>query len=135
MRKALATIYISLLCLIICLSTYASSDKDEKSRNKAEKKYNPGYYVVSIFKKYISPIDSDRCPSYPTCSSYSLKAFKKHGFIMGWLMTVDRLIHEGGEEKKISPSITVDGIEKIYDPVENNDFWWHKKPKEKEASK
>ena len=135
MKKAAAIIYIFLLCLLTCLSAFASSDKAEKSQNKSEQKNNPGYYVVSIFKKYISPIDSDRCPSYPTCSSYSLKAFKKHGFIRGWLMTVDRLIHEGREEKKVSPSVTVDGIDKIYDPIENNDFWWHKKSKEKEALK
>ena len=50
-------------------------------------------------------------------------------------MTVDRLIHEGSEERKVSPVVMVDGIKKIYDPVENNDFWWHKKSKEKKAEK
>ncbi|MBW2000179.1 MAG: membrane protein insertion efficiency factor YidD [Deltaproteobacteria bacterium] len=73
----------------------------------------------------ISPLDGSRCPSYPSCSSYSLQAFEKHGFFMGWIMTVDRLIHEGEEEKKVSPVVYHRGRWKIYDPVENNDFWWY----------
>jgi len=44
---------------------------------------------------------------------------------MGWIMTVDRLIHEGEEEKKVSPVVYHRGRWKIYDPVENNDFWWY----------
>jgi hypothetical protein len=40
-------------------------------------------------------------------------------------MTVDRLIHEGKEETSVSPFVVVDGEVKIFDPVENNDFWWY----------
>lgn len=79
---------------------------------------------LSFYRNHISPVDGDRCPSYPTCSSYSAKAFKKHGFVKGWLLSVDRLIHEGKEETAVSPRIYSDGRWKIYDPVENNDFWW-----------
>jgi hypothetical protein len=50
-------------------------------------------------------------------------AFKKHGFFIGWLMTVDRLIHEIDEES-VSPLVNYKGRAKIFDPVENNDFWW-----------
>ena len=74
--------------------------------------------------QYISPVDGSRCPSEPTCSSYSAQAFRKHGFVMGWLMTVDRLIHESDEDK-VSPVVIRDGKGKIIDPVENNDFWWY----------
>lgn len=81
--------------------------------------------VISFYRNHISAVDGDRCPSYPTCSSYSAEAFRKHGFVMGWIMTVDRLIHEGKEEGAISPPIHADGRWRIYDPVENNDFWWH----------
>ena len=44
---------------------------------------------------------------------------------MGWMMTVDRLIHEGREETEVSPFIHSEGKWKIHDPVENNDFWWY----------
>jgi len=85
---------------------------------------NPGAWLVSIFRDYISAVDGDRCPSFPSCSSFSVQAFNKHGFVMGWLMTVDRLIHEGKEETEVSPFVYVNGRLSIYDPVENNDFWW-----------
>jgi hypothetical protein len=42
---------------------------------------------------------------------------------MGWLMTVDRLIHEA-DEWNFSPVKNRGGKEKIIDPVENNDYWW-----------
>ena len=91
-------------------------------------KERPGFAerLLSIYRDHISPVDGDRCPSYPSCSSYSAQAFRKHGFVMGWLMTVDRLIQEGREEAAVSPRILSDGKVKIYDPVENNDFWWHR---------
>jgi len=90
---------------------------------------NPGAWLVSIFRDYVSAVDGDRCPSAPSCSSFSVQAFNRHGFVMGWLMTVDRLIHEGKEEIRVSPLVYVNGRLRIYDPVENNDFWWPK-PKE-----
>lgn len=41
-------------------------------------------------------------------------------------MTFDRLQHESNEAR-YSPLIKINGETKVYDPVENNDFWWHKK--------
>jgi hypothetical protein len=87
---------------------------------------NPWAWLVSLFRDHLSAVDGDRCPSAPSCSSYSVQAFNKHGFVMGWLMTVDRLIHEGKEETTVSPLVYIDGRLKIYDPVQNNDFWWEK---------
>ena len=69
-----------------------------------EPKKNAGVWLASFFRDVISPVDGDRCPSLPTCSSYSVSAFKKHGFVTGWLMTVDRLIHEG-DEWSVSPRV------------------------------
>jgi hypothetical protein len=86
---------------------------------------NPAQWLLSVYKKHISPVNGDGCPSYPSCSLYAEQAMKKHGFFVGWIMTVDRLIHEGKEETKVSPYINVDGENLILDPVENNDFWWH----------
>ncbi|MDY6822565.1 MAG: membrane protein insertion efficiency factor YidD [Thermodesulfobacteriota bacterium] len=80
--------------------------------------------AISLFKKYISPIDGDRCPMHPTCSQYSSNAFQKHGAIMGWIMTCDRLMRCGRNELAVSPRIFVNGKPKCHDPVESNDFWW-----------
>ncbi len=84
---------------------------------------NPAVWFVSFFRDYISRVDGDRCPSLPSCSSYSIKAFKKHGYFVGWLMTVDRLIHEG-DEGLVSPSVYHKGRLRVLDPVDNNDYWW-----------
>jgi hypothetical protein len=86
--------------------------------------FNPAQWLLSFYKNHISPVDGGRCPSYPSCSLYAEQAMKKHGFFMGWIMTVDRLIHEGKEETAVSPYIHSDGEDLILDPVENNDFWW-----------
>ena len=99
-------------------------DKQEKSG------FNLGAAFLSIFRDHISAVDGDRCPSVPTCSAYGVEAFKKHGFFKGWMMTVDRLMHEGKEEHDVSPLVFSNGKWKIYDPVENNDFWWYP-PKKK----
>jgi len=86
--------------------------------------FSLGEWLITFYSKHISAVDGDRCPSFPSCSAYSARAFKKHGFFLGWMMTVDRLIHEGKEETKVSPVVFSEGKWKIYDPVENNDFWW-----------
>jgi len=87
----------------------------------------PGYLLmqgVKIFTKYISPVDGDRCPMYPTCASYSLQVIKKHGFFTGFMMTAGRLIHENNE-MDYAPLIKVGDRFKFYDPISNNDFWWY----------
>jgi putative membrane protein insertion efficiency factor len=84
---------------------------------------NPLYALVKVYRKYISPIDGKECPMYPSCSEYSLRCFEKHGLFVGWVMTCDRLIHEADEIGKAS-IIYVNGKERLYDPLESNDFWW-----------
>lgn len=90
-----------------------------------ESRFNPVLWFLSFYGEHISAVDGDRCPSYPTCSTYAKEAFEKHGFFMGWMMTVDRLIHEGSEETRVSPYIEMEGELRIFDPLQNNDFWWY----------
>ena len=116
-------------------SGWASEDKPASDAvSKQEKSgFNLGAAIVSIFRDHISAVDGDRCPSIPTCSSYGVQAFEKHGFFVGWMMTFDRLMHEGKEEQTVSPLVFSNGKWKIYDPLENNDFWWY--PPKKEPTK
>jgi hypothetical protein len=86
--------------------------------------FNPLRSLVRAYRNYLSPIDGKTCPMYPSCSEYSLLCFEKHGFFVGWVMTCDRLLHEADEMLR-APVIYVNGTERSYDPVENNDFWWH----------
>jgi len=92
----------------------------------AETELNIGTWFSASVWPHISEVDGQRCPSEPTCSSYSAQAFRKHGFFIGWMMTVDRLIHEA-DEGRHSPIVKQNGAFKIFDPVANNDFWWYGK--------
>jgi uncharacterized protein len=121
-RRVLQNNYIRLccwLCLLLFFSTTPvwSQDKEESS-------------ITGIFDFYqtvISPIDGDRCPMYPSCSQYAKHSIEKHGPILGWIMSMDRLVRCGRDEKEISPALYMGDKKYIYDPVENNDFWWSDK--------
>lgn len=57
--------------------------------------------VIKFYKYFISPVLGDNCRFYPSCSNYSMEAFKLHGVIIGSYLTLRRLLkchpfHEGG---------------------------------------
>ena len=81
--------------------------------------------LLTFFSAAISPVDGDRCPSYPTCAAYSKQAYREHGAFMGTLMTVDRLFHEA-DEADFSPTVRVHGVDRIYDPLSANEVWKRK---------
>ena len=79
---------------------------------------------VRFFQVFISPVDGDRCQMAPTCSAFGRKAFQEHGAFWGFILTFDRLTHEG-DESSVSPYI-YDGDRLVtFDPVENNVFLWN----------
>ena len=130
MSRILLFLALCIICPInslgICGEAYQAAESHARSEacaRKSETGMNVGAWLASFFRDHISAVDSERCPSHPSCSSYSVAVFKKHGLIMGWLMTVDRLIHEA-YEASVSPLVYERGRVKIFDPVENNDFWW-----------
>lgn len=43
----------------------------------------------NIISKYVFP--GKKCRFYPTCSSYSIQAYEKYGFIKGSFLTVKRI--------------------------------------------
>jgi hypothetical protein len=54
-------------------------------------------WLLSVYRKYISPIDGDRCPMYPSCSQYTKEVFARHGNLAGFIMTTDRLTRCGND--------------------------------------
>jgi hypothetical protein len=99
----------------------------QASRNPAGQCTDPLECMVTLHRKYISPIDGKNCPMYPSCSQYSLQCFEKHGLFIGWMMTCDRLLRCGRDELRLSPEIVVNDELLCYDPLENNDFLWYHK--------
>jgi len=73
---------------------------------------------------HLDAVRTGECPMYPSCSQYGLHSIQKHGALVGWIMTMDRLMRCGRDETRLSPPVVVDGQLNYYDPVEKNDFWW-----------
>ena len=49
-------------------------------------------FFIRIYQKVISPLIGPRCRYYPTCSNYSIQAFKKHGFFKGLILSIWRIL-------------------------------------------
>jgi len=47
--------------------------------------------LVQIYQLAISPYLPQSCRFVPSCSEYSIQAFRKHGLIKGIWLTVNRL--------------------------------------------
>lgn len=95
------------------------------SLKTTEKQADPVSYPIKFYRNYISGADGNRCPMYPSCSQYCMEALTKHGTFLGWIMCSDRLMRCGRDETKVSPQVLINGEKLSFDPVNNNDFWWH----------
>lgn len=121
------SILIFLFVFILCGTAFAEENTTNAKQNNSasgakDEQTHPILYPVKLFNKYISGADGNRCPMYPSCSHYSIEAFKKRGLFMGWVMTCDRLVRCGRDEVKLSAPIWINGEKRINDPVSNNDF-------------
>jgi len=84
----------------------------------------PTQLLITFFQKVISPVDGPTCDFYPTCSAYARQALKKHGLFTGLTMANERANRNHSPEGY--ELIFKYGRYYIYDPVENNDFWFAK---------
>lgn len=48
--------------------------------------------LILIYQKYISPLKGPTCRFYPTCSQYSIEAFKKYGVFKGMYLSIKRIL-------------------------------------------
>ena len=48
--------------------------------------------MINLYRKYLSPMKSVRCPYIPSCSAYSLEAIKEHGAIYGSMLAAYRIL-------------------------------------------
>jgi len=105
----------------------ATSEVQSENKERSPNIFNKISSAPIIFyQRFLSQHWGHRCSHHPSCSRYSLLAIKKHGAIIGFIMTFDRLQHESNEAK-YSPLIKIGDETKVYDPVKNNDFWWNKR--------
>ena len=117
---------IVILSLLLMASVYYPAFGGEMTADPAfqEEDAGPVAMALKFFRKTVSRADGRRCMMYPSCSHYSGRAFKKHGFIKGWVMSSDRLLRCGRDEKHLSEQIIIKKQTYVFDPVQHNDFWW-----------
>ena len=48
--------------------------------------------MIKLYRKYLSPLKSTKCPYYPTCSQSGLEAIEKYGALKGSLLAVWRIL-------------------------------------------
>jgi putative membrane protein insertion efficiency factor len=51
----------------------------------------PLLVIIYLYKYAISPLTPASCRHYPSCSSYSIEALKRHGPLRGGWMSVKRI--------------------------------------------
>ena len=47
---------------------------------------------IRFYQLFVSPLIGTNCRFYPTCSSYSIEAFKKYGFLKGIFLSSKRVL-------------------------------------------
>ena len=47
--------------------------------------------LIKFYQKAVSPWSPASCRYTPTCSSYSIDAFQKHGLWKGFVLTIKRI--------------------------------------------
>ena len=113
-RNKIVLIFLSVIFIMFFVSPLYAEDKN---------------FILNFYKNHISVVDGNRCPMYPSCSSYASRAFEKHGPVLGWIMSCDRLVRCGRDEADVSGKVIVNNHQLIHDSVEANDFWWFEKDK------
>ena len=48
-------------------------------------------FLIELYRKYLSPLKSTKCPYFPSCSEYGLEAVKTHGCVKGGVLTIYRI--------------------------------------------
>lgn len=49
-------------------------------------------FLIKLYRKYLSPLKTTRCPYNPTCSQYGIDAIEKYGVIKGGFLTLWRIL-------------------------------------------
>jgi len=48
--------------------------------------------IIKLYRRYISPIKSSKCPYIPTCSTYGIEAIEKYGSLKGSILACWRIL-------------------------------------------
>ncbi|MBA3028127.1 MAG: membrane protein insertion efficiency factor YidD [Desulfobacteraceae bacterium] len=117
-------IYFFFILLLVLTTTVSVVHAADPEGGKAREPQEPLLLApIFAYQKHISPVLGGKCPMHPSCSRYCVDAVKKHGPVLGWIMTCDRLMRCGRDELASSRMVRIHGNSLGVDPVSNNDFW------------
>ena len=119
-----------MILFLILFSLIASCTYSKSMQTETDQEADPLSSMVRFYRgplNHLSAVRRGECPMYPSDSEYSLQSIQKHGLLVGWIMTMDRLMRCGRDETSLSPQVFINGKWKAYDPVGKNDFWWSDK--------
>ncbi len=122
--------FVVVILFLIILISITSCTYSRSIQTQTGQEANPLSSMIEFYRgplNHLSAVRYGECPMYPSDSEYSLQSIQKHGMLIGWVMTMDRLMRDGRDETRLSPKILTDSKWKTYDPVEKNDFWWSDK--------
>ncbi len=92
------------------------------SKNIITQKQSSGSGIISLLRNtyafFISDLDGDNCPFYPSCSHFFVQAVSESGLIKGTLMFADRFMRDLNFFKNKN-SYPLHQFGKFYDPVSN----------------
>lgn len=79
-----------------------------------------------LYSQHLSRVDGPRCEHRPSCSRYSVEAIRKHGFVAGAWLSIDRLLRAGNSSslRQLPIKEFHEGNRYYHDPVEENDFFF-----------
>ena len=124
-NNTITYLFIYILCALILPSAELGAEPKETAADK-DKTKSQWSAPILVYQKTLSRADGDRCPMYPSCSRYALAAFKRYNFFSACVLTSDRLLRCGHDEKQLSKRVRVGRHVKIHDPLSANTFWWEK---------
>jgi putative membrane protein insertion efficiency factor len=78
----------------------------QKKQNISKKKNNflvkfSIWGIKKIYRNFLKPLKAKHdlkqnkftiCSFYPSCSEYGILAVRKHGFLKGWIKTINRIL-------------------------------------------
>ncbi|MBU1097360.1 MAG: membrane protein insertion efficiency factor YidD [Bacteroidetes bacterium] len=92
-----------------------------KNKNTISRK-NIGLLILTslntTYSFFISELDGDNCPFYPSCSAFFIESVEETNLIKGFLMFGDRFTRDTNIFKRL-PYYPLHISGKLYDPVNN----------------
>ena len=111
-------IFIFLFIITSCLAAQSKMRGPDLIRSSKLNISVEESWIKTVYSKYVSPVDGNRCLMYPSCSTYAELSIKRYGPIIGFFMTCDRLTR-CGSDLQLYPLIIIKEQQRFYDPVKD----------------